>query len=215
MLSVGWAICSWSDARPKIAQSYGNWNYARTGTASMTEDDPFDPAPPKNQRQTLAAIEYVEQAVTHAEGLEGVALRYGSFYWPGSGIAADGDIAAQVRKRLFPVVGDGAGIWPFIHMDDAASAAVAAIERGAPGIYNIADDEPAPVAVWLPELARALGAPTPRHVPVWLGRLAVGEVGVSMMTRIRGAANTKAKQELGWKPRYQSWRDGFRVGLGA
>jgi 2-alkyl-3-oxoalkanoate reductase len=201
--------------RRVIAQSYGNWNYARTGTASKTEDDSFDPAPPKNQRLTLAAIEYVEQAVTHADGLEGVALRYGSFYGPGTGIAADGDIAAQVRKRRFPVVGDGAGIWSFIHMDDAASAAVAAVERGAPGVYNIADDEPAPVAVWLPELARALGAPTPRHVPVWLGRLAVGEVGVSMMTQIRGAANTKAKQELGWKPRYQSWRDGFRVGLGA
>jgi nucleoside-diphosphate-sugar epimerase len=200
--------------RRVVAQSYGSWNYARTGTTLKTEGDPFDPTPPANQRQTLAAIEYLEQAVTHADGIEGVALRYGSFYGPGTEIAAEGDIVAQVRKRAFPIVGDGAGVWSFIHIDDAASAAVAAIERGAPGVYNIADDEPAPVAVWLPDLALALGAPAPRHVPVWLGRLFVGEVGVSMMTQIRGASNGKAKRELGWKPRYQSWREGFSVGLG-
>ena len=200
--------------RRVVAQSYGNWNYARTGTALKTESDPFDPTPPANQRQTLAAIEYLEQAVTHADGIEGVVLRYGNFYGPGTGIAADGDIATQVRKRGFPIVGDGAGVWSFIHMEDAASAAVAATERGAPGVYSIADDDPAPVVVWLPELALALGAPAPRHVPVWLGRLFVGEVGVSMMTQIRGASNGKAKRELGWKPRYESWREGFHVGLG-
>lgn len=196
-----------------VAQSYGNWNYARSGTALKTEDDQFDPDPPANQRETLAAIEYVERAVTGAVGIEGIALRYGNFYGPGTGISADGDISAQVRKRAFPIVGDGAGVWSFVHMDDAASAAIAAAERGDPGVYNIVDDDPAPVAVWLPELARALGAKPPRHVPVWLGRLFAGNVGVSMLTQIRGVSNGKAKRELGWKPGYQSWRDGFRHGL--
>lgn len=197
-----------------VAQSYGNWNYERTGTTLKTEEDRLDPDPPANQRETLKAIEYVERAVTGATGIEGVALRYGNFYGPGTGMSLDGDICAQIRKRGFPVVGDGSGVWSFTHMDDAAAAAIAAAERGAPGIYNICDDDPAPVSVWLPELARALGAKPPRHVPVWLGRLFVGDVGVSMMTRIRGVSNSKAKQELGWKPIYQSWRDGFRYGLG-
>jgi nucleoside-diphosphate-sugar epimerase len=200
-------------ARRVVAQSYGNWNYERTGTTLKTEEDPFDPDPPANQRQTLRAIEYVERAVTEVDGIEGVALRYGNFYGPGTGISRDGDITAQVRRRGFPIVGDGAGVWSFAHMEDAAAAAVAAAERGAPGVYNICDDDPAPVAVWLPELARAVGAKPPLRVPVWLGRLFVGDVGVSMMTRIRGVSNGKAKQELGWKPRYQSWRDGFRYGL--
>jgi 2-alkyl-3-oxoalkanoate reductase len=197
-----------------VAQSYGNWNYERTGTMLKTEEDRLDPAPPANQRETLKAIEYVERVVTEADGIEGLALRYGNFYGPGTGIALDGDIAAQVRKRLFPIVGDGAGVWSFSHVDDGAAAAVAAVERGAPGVYNICDDDPAPVAVWLPELARALGAKPPRRVPVWLGKLLVGEVGVSMLTQIRGVANGKAKRELGWKPGYQSWRDGFLHGLG-
>jgi len=197
-----------------VAQSYGNWNYERTGTALKAEQDRFDPAPPANQRATLTAIEYVERAVTGADGIEGVALRYGNFYGPGTGMSLDGDISAQVRKRGFPIVGDGAGVWSFAHMDDAAAAAIAAAERGAPGVYNVCDDDPAPVAIWLPELARALGAKPPRHVPVWLGKLFVGDVGVSMMTQIRGVTNAKAKRELGWKPRYPSWRDGFRHGLG-
>ncbi len=198
-----------------VAQSYGNWDYERTGTALKTEEDRLDPDPPANQRATLKAIEYLERAVTEADGIEGVALRYGNFYGPGTGMAADGDISAQVRRRMFPVVGDGTGVWSFAHIEDAATGAIAAAERGAPGVYNICDDDPAPVAVWLPELARALGAKPPRHVPVWLGRLFVGDVGVSMMTQIRGVANGKAKRELGWKPRYQSWRDGFRYGLGS
>ena len=126
----------------------------------------------------------------------------------------DGDIVALVRKRRLPIVGDGAGVWSFVHVDDAATAAIAALERGAPGIYNVGDDEPAPVAEWVPELARAVGAKPPRRVPVWLGRMAAGEVGVSMMTRIRGASNAKAKRELAWQPRYASWREGFRTGLG-
>jgi nucleoside-diphosphate-sugar epimerase len=118
-----------------------------------------------------------------------------------------------LRKRQFPVVGDGAGIWSFLHVDGAASANVCALERGESGVYNLCDDDPAPVAVWLPELARDVGAPPPLRIPTWLARLAIGEVGVSMMTRIRGMSNEKAKQELGWTPRWRSWREGFREGL--
>ncbi len=197
-----------------IAQSYGNWNYARTGTGLKGEDDPFDPDPPANQRKSLEAIRHLEDAVLGAQGMEGIVLRYANFYGPGTGFALDGDLAELVRQRKFPIVGNGGGVWSFIHIDDAATATIAAIEHGAPGVYNIVDDEPAPVAAWLPELARALGAKPPRRVPVWLGRLAAGEVGVSMMTQIRGTSNAKAKRELGWQPRYQSWRDGFRTGLG-
>jgi 2-alkyl-3-oxoalkanoate reductase len=196
-----------------IAQSFGNWNYERTGSGPKTEQDPLDPDPPANQRRSLEAIRYLEAAVMGVEGLEGIALRYGNFHGPGTGFALDGDLVALVRKRQLPIVGNGAGVWSFTHLDDVATATIAAIERGEPGIYNIADDEPAPVAVWLPELARAVGAKPPRHVPVWVGRLAVGEVGVSMMTQIRGASNAKAKCELGWAPRYASWREGFRTGL--
>jgi nucleoside-diphosphate-sugar epimerase len=194
-----------------IAQSYGNWNYARTGSGLKTEEDPLDANPPRHQRQTLAAIRHVEEAVV---GAGGIALRYGNFYGPGTGIALDGDVVRQVRKRRLPIVGDGAGVWSFVHMDDAATAAVDAIERGRPGIYNIADDEPAPVAAWLPALAEAVGAKPPRRVPVWLGRLAAGEVGVSMMTQIRGTSNAKARRELGFVPRYPSYREGFGRGLG-
>ena len=197
-----------------IAQSYGNWNYARTGTGLKTEQDPFDSAPPANQKQSLAAIRYVESAVAGAEGIEGIALRYGNFYGPGTGLAMDGAIVAQVRKRRLPIVGDGSGVWSFVHMDDAAAAAIAAIGQGGPGVYNVADDEPLPVSVWLPLLADAVGAKPPRRVPVWLGRLAAGEVGVSMMTQIRGTSNAKAKAELGWAPRYRTCREGFRDGLG-
>lgn len=196
-----------------IAQSYGNWNYARTGSGLKTELDPLDAEPPAKQARTLAALRYLEEAVLGADGIEGVALRYGNFYGPGTNMALDGDIVAQVRKRRVPIVGDGAGVWSFIHMDDAAAAAIAAMERGAPGIYNVSDDQPAPVREWLPALAEAVGAKPPRRVPVWLGRIAAGEVGVSMMTRIRGTSNAKAKRELGWSPRYPSYREGFRHGL--
>ena len=197
-----------------IAQSYGNWNYERRGGRLKTEEDPFDPDPPANQKRSIAAIRHLESAVLGAEGIGGVALRYGNFYGPGNGISSDGEIAEQVRRRRLPIIGDGAGIWSFVHIDDAAAAAVAAIERGDPGVYNVADDAPAPVAEWLPELARVLGAKPPRRVPVWLGRLAAGEVAVSMMTQIRGTSNAKAKRELGWQPRYSSYREGFREGLG-
>ena len=197
-----------------IAQSFGNWDYARSGSGLKTEESALDPNPPEQQQKSLAAIRYLEAAVTGAEDIEGIALRYGNLYGPGTSIALDGDIVATVRKRGLPLVGDGAGVWSFIHAEDAASAAVAAIEHGAPGVYNVCDDEPAPVSVWLPELARAVGAKPPFRVPVWLARPLIGEVGVSMMTQIRGASNAKAKRELGWTPSYASWREGFRKGLG-
>jgi nucleoside-diphosphate-sugar epimerase len=199
--------------RRLIAQSYGSWNYERVGSAVKTEDDALDPTPPPTMRRTMAAIRHVEAKVVGADDLEGVALRYGNLYGPGTSVAPGGAIVETIRKRQFPIVGDGAGVWSFAHVADVASATVAAVERGAPGVYNVCDDEPAPVAVWLPELARAVGAKPPWHVPVWLGRLFIGEAGVSMMTRIRGASNAKAKRELGWEPQYASWRDGFRHGL--
>ena len=201
-------------ARRLIAQSYGNWNYERTGNRLKTEEDALDPNPPANQRKSLDAIRYIERVVLEADGLEGIALRYANFYGPGTGFSLDGDVVQLVRKRRLPIVGDGAGVWSFIHVDDVATATTAAIAHGQPGIYNVVDDEPAPVATWLPELARAVGAKPPRHVPVWLGRVATGEVGVSMMTQIRGTSNAKAKRDLGWTPHYRSWRDGFRSGLG-
>jgi nucleoside-diphosphate-sugar epimerase len=199
--------------RRLLAQSYGNWNYERSGTAAKTEEDPLDPNPPANQMESLKAIRHLESRVLNTDGLEGIALRYGAFYGPGTGLEVGGDMAQLVRKRKFPVVGDGAGQWSFIHIDDAAEATLAALELGRPGIYNIVDDEPVAARDWLPELARRLGAKPPRHVPVWLGRLAAGEVGVSMMTQIRGASNAKARRELAWSPRYPTYREGFAEGL--
>ena len=201
-------------ARRVIAQSFGNWNYERIGTGPKSEEDALDPDPPANQRRTLEAIRHLERAVTEADGVEGIALRYGNFYGPGTGLDLDGDLVVLVRKRRLPIVGEGTGVWSFIHVDDVATATIAAITHGGRGVYNIVDDDPAPVAVWLPELAKVVGAKPPRHVPVWLGRLAIGEVGVSLMTQIRGASNAKAKHQLGWTPAYVSWRDGFRTGLG-
>ena len=146
--------------------------------------------------------------------LQALALRYGIFYGPGTGIATDGSMVELVRKRRLPIVGDGAGIWPFIHIDDVARATVAAVLRGGAGIYNVVDDEPAPVSMWLPALADAVGAKRPYKAPVWLGKLAIGDGCVSMMTKIRGGSNAKAKRELGWQPIYPSWRRGFVAGLG-
>jgi nucleoside-diphosphate-sugar epimerase len=201
-------------ARRVIAQSFGNWNYERTGDRPKREEDSLDPNPPANQRKSLDAIRYLESAVVGADQLEGVALRFGNFYGPGTGFALDGDLVRLVRKRQLPIVGDGTGVWSFIHVDDVATATIAAIDHDQPGIYNIVDDDPAAVSVWLPELAKTVGAKPPWHVPVWLGRLVIGEVGVSMMTKIKGASNAKAKRELEWIPRYPSWRDGFLHGLG-
>jgi 2-alkyl-3-oxoalkanoate reductase len=190
-----------------VAQSFTGWPNAREGGQLKTEADPLDPDPPKNQTRTLAAIRRLEVAVLNAS-LEGIVLRYGSLYGPG----ASEDLVELVRRRKLPVVGDGGGVWSWIHIDDAASATVAAVERGRRGNFNIVDDEPARVSEWLPYLAKCVGAKPPRHVPVWLGRLVAGEVGVSLMTRIRGSSNAKAKRELGWEPRW-SWRQGFREGL--
>jgi nucleoside-diphosphate-sugar epimerase len=196
-------------ARRFIAQSYGNWNYERTGNGLKTEEDPLDPSPPRNQVRSLEAMRYLENAVLNAGAIEGVVLRYGNFYGPGTGFAPDGEIVRQLRQRRLPIVGDGAGVWAFVHVDDVATATIAAIDHGAPGIYNVVDDRPAPVSEWLPELAAIVGAKPPLHVPVWLGRLATGEVGVSMMTKIRGTSNAKAKRDLGWQPRYRTLREGF------
>jgi nucleoside-diphosphate-sugar epimerase len=199
-------------ARRVIAQSYAGWPYAREGGPVKTEEDPLDPHPRASMRETLAAIHHVEDTVTAADGL---VLRYGALYGPGTSLSASGEITEMVRKRRFPIVGKGTGVWSFAHIDDVAGATLAAIERGAPGVYNVVDDEPAPVAQWLPDLASVLGAKPPRRVPVWLGRLAAGEAVVGAMTDVRGAANAKAKRELGWQPAYASWRQGFRTGLSA
>ncbi len=200
-------------ARRFIAQSYGSWIYQPTGAAQKTEGDPLDPAPPRKQRKSLDAIRHLEEAVTSAKDIQGVILRYGSFYGPGTSIAAEGSVVRQVKKGRVPVIGDGAGVWSFLHVEDAVSATIKAIEDGGSGIYNIADDHPAPVSDWLPALAAAVGAPRPRRIPLWLGRVVAGEVPVSLFTRIRGMSNQKAKRELGWTLRYESWKDGFRSGL--
>lgn len=195
-----------------VAQSFGGWPYARTGGAVKTEADPLDPDPPRELAATLSAIRHLEAAVTDARDLEGLVLRYGLFYGPSTSLAPEGgEQVEMLRKRRWPIVGAGTGVLSFVHIDDAAAATAAAIEGGAPGIYNVVDDEPAPVSVFLPYLAEALGAKPPRRVPVWLGRLAAGEHGVTMMTSVRGASNAKAKQELGWTPRHASWREGFRT----
>ena len=193
-----------------IAQSYAGWPFARTGGGVKTEEDPLDPAPPQVMRKSLDAIRHLESAVTGADWTDGIVLRYGGFYGPGTSLSREGGAQLeQIRRRKFPVVGDGGGIWSFIQIEDAAEATVAALTRGRRGIYNVVDDDPAPVAQWLPAAARAVGAPAPRHVPRWLGRIAAGEAGVVMMTEVRGASNEKAKRELGWEPRHGSWREGF------
>jgi PPOX class probable F420-dependent enzyme len=200
-------------AKRIIAQSFTGWPNIREGGAVKTEEDPLDPHPPARVRRSIRAIQYLEGVITGCSDIEGLALRYGFFYGAGTPLEEGGQFPAMVRKRRFPIVGDGSGVWSFIHIDDAAAATVAALGRGAPGVYNVVDDEPAPVSVWLPYLAEILEAKPPMHVPVWLGRLAGGEVGVSMMTMIRGSSNAKAKRELGWQPRFESWREGFRSGL--
>ncbi len=197
-----------------IAQSFCGWPFARVGGPVKTEEDPLDPHPPAAFSRTLAAIRYLEDAVRQVEGLEALALRYGFFYGPGTSIGSNGSVVELVRRRRLPVVGDGKGVWSFLHIEDAARATMAAITRGAPGVYNVVDDEPAPVSVWLPALAQAVGAKPPFHVPAWLGRPLIGEGGLAMMTQIRGGANTKARRELEWEPIYPSWRRGFVEGLG-
>ena len=194
--------------RRVVAQSFGGWPYARVGGPVKTEDDPLDPDPAPAARSTLAAIRHLEAAVTGYG--EGLALRYGGFYGPGTSLAPGAVHVELVRRRRFPVVGSGGGVWSFVHVDDAAAATVAAVEGGAPGVYNVGDDEPAPVREWLPVLARVLGAPPPRHVPAWVARPLLGSQGMVMMTTTRGLDNGRARRELGWAPTRATWRDGFR-----
>jgi nucleoside-diphosphate-sugar epimerase len=205
LLSAGRA----AGVRRFLAQSYAGWPYARNGGPVKSEEDPLDPTPVRSTRLTLEAIRHLEDAVTGADWTVGIVLRYGGFYGPGTSLAADGEHAEMIRRRKFPVVGSGAGVWSFVHIEDAAEATVAALERGRRGLYNIVDDEPAPVREWLPTVASALGAKPPRRVPRWLGRLLAGEGTTMMMTEVRGASNAKAKRELGWRPRHPSWRQGM------
>ena len=196
-----------------IAQSHCGWPYAKKGGPVKTEEDPLDPKPPESFTKTLAAIRYLEDKVSSTTFLEVLALRYGMFYGPGTAIGKGGAIVKRVRRRNFPIVGGGGGVWSFIHTIDAARATVAAISRGAPGIYNIVDDDPAKVAIWLPALAKAVEGKPPHRIPHWLGELTIGKAGVSIMTQIRGCSNAKAKRELNWTPIYPSWRIGFVDGL--
>jgi 2-alkyl-3-oxoalkanoate reductase len=212
LLAAGRAV----GARRFVAQSFAAFGFARTGGPVQTEADPLDPNPPAPPRTVVAAILHLEQAVTTIEWGEGLVLRYGGFYGPGTGIslAPDAVMAGPIRKRRFPLVGDGGGVWSFVHIEDAAAATAVAVEHGEPGVYNVVDDDPAPVREWLPVLASALDAKPPRRIPRWLARLMAGETATVMMTEAKGASNEKAKRELGWQLRYPSWRLGFAQGLG-
>jgi 2-alkyl-3-oxoalkanoate reductase len=193
-----------------IAQSFIGWNNVMSGSPVKTEDDPLNPHAPAGTSRSLAALEHLETAVPKAVP-EGLVLRYGLIY----GHGASDPMLKAVGKRQMPVIGGGTGIWSWIEVTDAATATVAAVTHGGPGIYNVVDDEPAPVAQWLPFLASSLGARPPMRAPVWLGRLLGGEMVAEWMTQGRGASNEKARRELGWTPAYPSWRDGFPVWAGA
>jgi nucleoside-diphosphate-sugar epimerase len=204
LLSAGQAV----GVQRFVAQSHFV-SYARTGGAVKNEDDPRDTSPTREMRSSLAAIRHLEDAVLGARWTEGIVLRYGGFYGPGTSMAPGGEQYEMIRKRRFPLVGDGGGVWSFIHVADAADATVAAVEHGRRGVYNVVDDEPARVDEWMPVLAEMLGAKRPLHVPRFVGRLFAGETGAMMMTELRGASNAKAKRELGWSPAHPSWREGF------
>jgi nucleoside-diphosphate-sugar epimerase len=191
-----------------VAQSFCGWPYARVGGPVKSEDDPLDSKPPRELRRTLEAIRYLESAMTGSSNIQGVVLRYGAFYGPSTGLF-DGPMVNQLRRRRVPLIGNANGWWSFLHIDDAAAATAIAVERGAPGIYNIVDDEPAPVREWLPALAAMLGARPPWQIPKWLAQIAVGEHIVTMMTEARAGSNAKAKRDLSWQPVHSSWRQGF------
>ena len=213
LLAAGRAV----GIRRFIAQSVlAIGTHARTGGPVKTEDDPMDPDLPAKGRSGADAIRYLEDAVCGIDWAQGLVLRYGAFYGPGTGISADPEalLTKAILKRRFPIVGDGGGVWSYVHIEDAASATVAAVERGGSGLYNVVDDEPAPVREWLPFLADQLGAKKPRRIPRWLARLVAGEAPVLLMTEVRGGSNAKAKSELGWQPRWSTWRVGFAKGLG-
>jgi nucleoside-diphosphate-sugar epimerase len=206
LLSAGQTV----GVRRFVAQGIAGYGaYMRTGGSVKSEEDPLDPTPAREMRATLAAIHGLEEAVLGARWTEGIVLRYGAFYGPGTSLARGGEQFEMIRKRKFPLVGDGGGVWSFIHIADAAEATVAAIERGSRGVYNVVDDDPAPVAEWLPALAQTLGAKKPARVPRFIARLVAGETGVMFMTELRGASNAKAKRELAWRPGHPSWREGF------
>jgi nucleoside-diphosphate-sugar epimerase len=211
LLAAGRAL----GVRRFVAQSYAPAVFARVGGPVKAEQDPVDASPPNEVRTTLEAIMHLERAVTGATWTEGVVLRYGGFYGPGTSISfgPEGTMVEAIRKRKLPLVGDAGGVWSFIHIEDAAEATVNAIEGRGRGIYNVVDDEPAAVSEWLPAAAAAWGGSAPRRVPRWLGRLFAGEFATVMMTEARGASNAKAKRELGWAPRYASWREGFATGM--
>src|SRR5215210_4993521 len=204
LLSAGQAV----GVRRFVAQSH-ILSYARTGGLVKSEEDPFDRSSVREMRETLAAIRHLEEAVLGARWTEGIVLRYGAFYGPGTSMAPGAEQVELVRRHKFPLVGDGGGVWSFIHVADAAEATVAAVEHGNRGVYNIVDDDPAPVAEWLPALAQTLGAKKPVRVPRFVGRLFAGEAGVVMMTELRGVSNAKAKRELAWRPAHPSWRQGL------
>ncbi len=211
LLAAGRAV----GVRRFVAQSYAPAVFARVGGPVKAEQDPVDASPPKEVRTTLEAIMHLERAVTGATWTEGVVLRYGGFYGPGTNISfgPEGTMVEAIRKRKLPLVGDAGGVWSFIHIADAAEATANAIEGRGCGVYNVVDDEPAAVAEWLPAAAAAWGGSAPRRVPRWLGRLFAGEFATVMMTEARGASNAKAKLELAWTPRHASWRDGFATGM--
>jgi nucleoside-diphosphate-sugar epimerase len=204
LLSAGQAV----GVKRFVAQS--NYAvYARTGGPVKTEEDPVDENPPGKLGEGLVAMRHLEDAVLGATWTEGIALRYGGFYGPGTNMSPGGELFELIRKRRFPLIGGGGGIWSFVHIADAAAATAAAVVHGSRGVYNIVDDDPAPVAEWLPELSRLLSGKPPRRMPRLIVRMFTGEGGVVMMTDARGASNVKAKRELGWSPAYPSWRQGF------
>jgi 2-alkyl-3-oxoalkanoate reductase len=207
------AAATAAGARRMLVQSFTGWPNARDGGRVKTEDDPLDPNPPPAMAPALDAIRRLEAMVMNAPGLTGLVLRYGAFYGPGTSLEPGGAIAEAVRRRYLPIVGNGGGIWSFVHIDDAARATQAAVTRGPAGVYNIVDDRPVEVATWLPALARELGAKPPRRVPEWMARLLVGDAGVTMMTTVRGSSNAKARQLLGWTPTYPDYRVGFAHAL--
>lgn len=189
-----------------VAQSFAPYRYASAGALACAEDDPLIADPPASTARTFAAMAHLDEAVMAAGG---IALRYGGFY------GEPDQMTTAVRKRQYPLVGDGAGIMSFIHLHDAAAATVRALEVDGPAVYNVTDDDPAPMRDWLPALAMALGAKPPRHAPAWLARLIVGGGMVDMMSASPGASNARARKELGWTLRYPSWRDGFAASFGS
>jgi nucleoside-diphosphate-sugar epimerase len=199
------AAAAEAGTRRVIAQSYTGWPAERTGGPVKTEEDPYDESPVSSAVNTLAGIKHVDQAVP-AGAPEGLVLRYSMFYGPGTSM----ELVDMVRKHRLPIIGSGEGIWSFTQIEDAASARGAAVDQGAPGVYNVVDSDPAPVNDWLPYLASVAGAKPPMRVPAWLGRLLAGPFVATTMTSVRGASNDKARKALGWEPKYASWREGFR-----